>query len=66
MKLTSDTQYIKRLNLQSDTIPSYDSFPFDLPVIRKFEEIFFHPNVTYIVGENGMGKSTLLEGIAIK
>ncbi|WP_423808600.1 AAA family ATPase [Pontibacillus yanchengensis] len=25
----------------------------------------FHPNVTYIIGENGMGKSTLLEGIAI-
>ena len=25
----------------------------------------FHPSVTYIIGENGMGKSTLLEGIAI-
>lgn len=66
MKLTNESQYIKRLNLKSETIPSYDSFPFDLPVIRQFKEILFHPNVTYIVGENGMGKSTLLEGIAIK
>ncbi len=25
-----------------------------------------HPKVTYLVGENGMGKSTLLEGLADK
>lgn len=41
-------------------------FLFIYTVIRKFSELLFHPNVTYIVGENGMGKSTLLEGIAIK
>jgi predicted ATPase len=33
--------------------------------MQNFEELSFHPNVTYIIGENGMGKSTLLEGIAI-
>ncbi|WP_110926790.1 AAA family ATPase [Bacillus massiliglaciei] len=65
MKLNEDTQYLKRLNLKSENIPSYESFPFNLPAIRHFEELVFHPNVTYIVGENGMGKSTLLEGIAI-
>lgn len=36
-----------------------------MPVFQNFEELVLHPNVTYIVGENGMGKSTLLEGIAI-
>ncbi|WP_449354933.1 AAA family ATPase [Virgibacillus natechei] len=40
-------------------------FPFHLPIIKFFEEMVFHPNVTFIVGENAMGKSTLLEGIAI-
>jgi predicted ATPase len=29
------------------------------------DELYFHPNVTYFVGKNGMGKSTLLEAIAI-
>ncbi|WP_270180929.1 AAA family ATPase [Alkalihalobacillus sp. CinArs1] len=66
MKLTQETQYVKRLNVKEDEIPSYDFFPFDLPVIKHFKELLFHPNVTYIVGENGMGKSTLLEGMAIK
>lgn len=66
MKLDSFSQYIKSIKLKSESIPSYHVFPFNLPVIRNFEEIDFHPNVTYIIGENGMGKSTLLEGIAVE
>lgn len=65
MKLTRDTQYIRGLSLKEDRIPSYNAFPFCLPVMKHFSELMFHPNVTYIIGENGMGKSTLLEGIAI-
>lgn len=65
MKLDQDTQFIKSIYLKSELISSYKLFPLSLPVIRNFQEIFFHPNVTYIIGENGMGKSTLLEGIAM-
>ncbi|XXM72539.1 AAA family ATPase [Lysinibacillus sphaericus] len=65
MKLTRDTQYIRGISLKEDRIPSYNEFPFCLPVMKHFSEMMFHPNVTYIIGENGMGKSTLLEGIAI-
>ncbi|WP_047985472.1 AAA family ATPase [Ornithinibacillus californiensis] len=65
MQLNKDTQYLKSIDLKSDEIHSHDKFPLNLPVIRHFEKIDFHPNVTYIVGENGMGKSTLLEGIAV-
>ena len=65
LKLNRDTQYIRNVYLKRDLISSYDHFPFNLPVIQNFQEFSFHPNVTYIIGENGMGKSTLLEGIAI-
>ncbi|MFD1849456.1 AAA family ATPase [Oceanobacillus bengalensis] len=65
MQLNDNTQYIKSVRLKKGLIPSFSSFPFNLPVIENFQDIVFHPNVTYIVGENGMGKSTLLEGIAI-
>lgn len=41
-----------------------ETFPFDLPIIRLFDEIQFESPVTFFVGENGTGKSTLLEGIA--
>jgi len=65
MKLTWDTQFIKEIGLKRELIDSYDQFPLNLPVIRNFQPLRFHPNITYIIGENGMGKSTLLEGIAI-
>lgn len=65
MRLDESTAYIKSMELKGDLVPSYHHFPFDLPVIRNLDKLSFHPNVTYIVGENGMGKSTLLEGIAV-
>lgn len=65
MKLTRENQYIKKVYLKRDEISSFDQFPLTLPLIKNFNELMFHPNVTYIIGENGMGKSTLLEGIAI-
>ena len=33
--------------------------------MREIGRIDFHPNVTFLVGENGSGKSTVLEGIAV-
>ncbi len=65
MKLTRETQYIKEVSLKRELISSYRDFPLNLSVIRNFHTLTLHPNVTYIIGENGMGKSTLLEGIAI-
>ncbi|MFC7687068.1 AAA family ATPase [Ureibacillus sp. GCM10028918] len=63
--LNQDSQYVRAVHLNRDQISSYNHYPFNLPVIQNFHEILFHPSVTYIIGENGMGKSTLLEGIAI-
>jgi predicted ATPase len=39
-------------------------FPFTVPVIRSLSEIKFTTPVTFFVGENGSGKSTVLETIA--
>src|SRR5690242_8431493 len=41
-----------------------DGYPFGLPVVRKFREIKLDKPVTFLVGENGSGKSTVLEAIA--
>lgn len=39
-------------------------YPFNLPLLRGLEEMRFNAPVTFFVGENGTGKSTLLEALA--
>jgi predicted ATPase len=39
-------------------------FPFTVPAVRALGELTFPSPVTFLVGENGSGKSTVLEGIA--
>ena len=40
-------------------------YPLNLPFFNAIDKLRIHPQVTYFVGENGTGKSTLLEAIAI-
>lgn len=42
-----------------------DRFPFTIPVLRSLETLELHSPVTIFVGENGSGKSTVIEGIAL-
>lgn len=41
-----------------------NEFPFTVPVIRSLPEIKFTSPVTFFVGENGSGKSTVMEALA--
>jgi predicted ATPase len=43
----------------------YDAYPFNIPAVREIGNIEFHPNVTFFVGENGSGKSTVLQALAL-
>jgi predicted ATPase len=57
--------YLTRVWLDPSRIADRKAYPFCLPFLRDdFELSLDHP-VTIIVGENGTGKSTLLEGIAV-
>jgi len=58
-------QYLLSIKLLREKIPEFESYPFNLDIIRNFDSLNFHPKVTFIIGENGTGKSTLLEAIAI-
>lgn len=59
------TQYIRSIQIKRDEIPSLKKYPFNLPSLKALDELSFHPKVTFLIGENGMGKSTLLEAIAV-
>jgi predicted ATPase len=57
--------YLTHLTLDRKAVSGRGDYPFCLPVVRNLKTIQFHPSITYIVGENGTGKSTLLEAIAV-
>jgi predicted ATPase len=40
------------------------SFPFSLPIVQRLEKLEFKSSVTFLTGENGSGKSTILEALA--
>jgi predicted ATPase len=58
--------YLKRIALDKSILSGRRArYPFSLPLFRHGNfELHFEKSITIIVGENGIGKSTLLEGIA--
>ena len=57
--------YLLHLELLRERVHSFDEFPFCLAALRNLHRLAFHAKVTFFVGENGTGKSTLLEALAL-
>jgi predicted ATPase len=56
--------FLRAIVLDRGAIEDPDAHPFTLPVIRGLERLELPTPVTLIVGENGTGKSTLMEALA--
>ena len=57
--------YLRRVWLDPSRIADRAAYPFCLPFLRDDFELSFDRPITIIVGENGTGKSTFLEAIAV-
>lgn len=57
-------QYLRTVELCRKNIDSFSIYPFSLEAVSNLSTLELHPKVTFIVGENGTGKSTILEAIA--
>jgi predicted ATPase len=57
--------YLRRVWLEPSRITDRAAYPFCLPFLQDDFELSFDRSITIIVGENGTGKSTFLEGIAV-
>jgi predicted ATPase len=57
--------YLRRIWFDPSQIDDRAAYPFCLPFLHDDFELSFDRPITIIVGENGTGKSTLLEGIAV-
>src|SRR6202012_6115440 len=56
--------YLKRIWIYPERIPDREAYPFCLPFLHDDFSLSFDRAITIIAGENGTGKSTLLEGVA--
>jgi predicted ATPase len=58
--------FIQHVEILEQRVQSFDAYPFSIPAVRALRErLVLHPQATVIVGENGTGKSTVVEGIAV-
>ncbi len=58
-------QFVHSISLKRDKVDSFKVYPFCLPFVEGLDNLELHPKVTFFIGENGTGKSTLLESIAL-
>lgn len=57
--------FVQEIILKKDKIENFDIYPFNIEVVKNFESIKFNSPVTFLVGENGIGKSTFIEALAV-
>jgi predicted ATPase len=57
--------YLQSITIKPDAQIDYELYPYNIASVRELDQIKFHPDVTFFVGENGAGKSTVLESIAL-
>ena len=58
--------HIQSINFNPDQYPCIDLYPFNLDIFKTKQTLNLTSPVTFFIGENGTGKSTLLRAIALK
>lgn len=59
------SNHLTSVTLHHERYPSDSQYPFSLPIFNQTKQLLFETPVTFFVGENGTGKSTLLEALAL-
>jgi predicted ATPase len=57
--------HLKGVTFHPKKYPTRECYPFNLPLFLKTKQLIFNAPITLFVGENGTGKTTLLEALAI-
>ena len=56
--------HLKQVRIVPDKFPTVEHYPFNLDIFKHPRTVGVHNPVTFFVGENGTGKSTLLQAIS--
>ncbi len=58
-----DNLFIRQISFKPPTDPS--EYTFSIPAVKNIEKIILKKPVTFLAGENGTGKSTIIEALAV-
>ena len=64
MKKTINSPLLAKVKINFSENINFNHYPFSLSIVKNLNEIDFPTSVTFFIGENGTGKSTILEAIA--
>ncbi len=56
---------LKKITLLRDRVEDWKAYPFSVPAISSLDELVLRSRICFFAGENGTGKSTLLEAVAV-
>ena len=65
MTMLEAKTYIRYLKLKEADQLDWSAYPHAITVVNDIEKLEFHADVTFFVGENGSGKFTILDEIAL-
>ena len=58
--------FVNGIKIEKKQIKDVNEYPFNIECIKGINELNFNKPVTFLIGENGVGKSTFIEALAIK
>lgn len=61
----AEKPYLRRVEFRDSAAIDSAAYPFTIAAARHIDQLVFHPDVNFFVGENGSGKSTVLEALAM-
>jgi predicted ATPase len=56
--------HLKYIRIERPTGAAVDEYPFHVPTLQQLEAVELSAPITFLVGENGSGKSTFIEALA--
>lgn len=56
--------HLRAITFAPEAYPTREHYPFDRPVLQQLQHVEFRSSITFFIGENGTGKSTVLEALA--
>lgn len=65
MGFNDNELFLHDIVFEKDRVDNFKEYPFNVELVKNFDKLKLTSPVTFFVGENGVGKSTFIEALAV-